>query len=201
MDAQAILDIIGRDAAEAAQRTLREAQNRVLTIHEESDMRSNQLRDDTKKRAESEAVLLADRMGRLAELEDRKEQLAAKRSLISRAFDGALDQLHKLPEEQFSAIILSLILENAAGDEMLAAGTVNSGFYTPEFIQKANTALIKSGKPGLLRDSGKKVEDVAGLVLKTPQSELHCTMEALLSDKRDAIEPAIVSVLFPDNTL
>ena len=201
MDAQAILDIIAQDAQEAAHRALREAQDRVLTIHEGSDMRTGQLRDDTQKRAGAEAVQLADRMARLAELEERKEQLTAKRNLIDRAFTLALDKLRHLPTEETGDIILSLIRQNAAGDEMLMVGSINSGFFTPSFIQKANDVLISIGKPGRLTDSGQKVENVSGLVLKTPQSELYCTLEALLNDKREALEPAVAAVLFPDNTL
>lgn len=201
MDAQAILDIIAQDAQEAAQKALREAQDRVLTIHEESDMRTAQLKDDTQTRAGAEALQLADRMARLAELEERKEQLTAKRELIDRAFELALDKLRHLPQQEAGNIILSLIRQNAAGDETLMVGSINSSFFTPGFIQKANDVLISLGKPGRLTDSGQKVENVTGLVLKTPQSELYCTMEALLNDKRETLEPAVAAVLFPDNTL
>lgn len=201
MDAQAILDIIAQDAQEAAQSALREAQDRVLTIHEESDMRTAQLKDDTQTRAAAEVVQLADRMARLAELEERKEQLSAKRELIDRAFELALDNLRHLSPQEAGDIILSLIRQNAQGDETLMVGTINSSFFTPAFIQKANDALISLGKPGRLTDSGQKVENVTGLVLKTLQSELYCTMEALLNDKRETLEPAVAAVLFPDNTL
>ncbi|NLC31690.1 MAG: hypothetical protein GX781_00115 [Clostridiales bacterium] len=201
MDTQAILDIIGRDAQEAAQRALLEAQDRVLTIQEQSDMLTAQLKDDTQKRAAREAVQLADRMGRLAELEFRKDQLTAKRRLIDRSFSMALDKLHHLSPEKTADIILSLIQSNASGDEMMLVGSINSSFFTAEFVQRANDSLIKLGKPGRLTDSGQKVGNVSGLVLKTPQSELHCTMEALLNDKREALEPAVAAVLFPDNTL
>ena len=51
MDTQPILDRIREDAREAAQKLLREAEDRVMTIHEQADLRVAGMRLDTEDKA------------------------------------------------------------------------------------------------------------------------------------------------------
>ena len=197
MDAQPILEVIRADAQETVRKVLKEAEDRALTIHEESDLRRNRLREDTERKAEADAMLLADRLARLKELEDRKALLQAKRGLIDQAFEQALERLRRLPDVEMGSLMLSLLLENAAGSEMLVPGAVNGGFFSQEFIKMANDALLQSGKAGNLQGSGEIAPGVCGFILKSNQSEVHCTMEALLQTKRGDLEPAVAALLFP----
>ena len=197
MDAQPILEVIRSQAKQAVTKLLREAEDRALTIHEQSDLRVAALREETERKAGQEAEQLADRMRRLSLLEERKDLLAAKRALIDRAFKEALARMHGLPDEAVETQVLQMVLQNAAGDELLMPGAVNGGFYTPSFIEKANESLAGMGKPSRLKDSGEVVPGVCGVVLRSESSQTHCTFESLLEGRREALEAGVADVLFP----
>ncbi len=197
INTQPILDLIRKDADETARKLLREAEDRALTIHEQSDLRVLRLRDETAAKANLDAEQLAQRMGRLALLDERKDLLAAKRAMIDEAFAQALSRMHQLSDEQVEKQILEMLLQNAVGDETLVPGDINDGFYTADFIRKANENLIRAGKVGGLMDSGEKAPGICGVVLRRVSSEMHCTFEALLEGRREALESGIADILFP----
>ncbi len=198
INTQPILDLIRKESDEAIGKLMAEAQDRAMTILEQSALRVAQLETDTGQKAAQDGAQMAERMGRLALLDERKDLLAAKRALIDKAFSQALSVLHQLSDGEVEAQILELVLQNAVGDEVLIPGGINRGFYSQEFIRRANDRLVKAGKEGALRDSGETVPGVCGVVLRRMNSETHCTFEAMLEGKKEALEPGTAAVLFPD---
>ena len=198
MDTQPILDRIREDAREAAQKLLREAEDRVMTIHEQADLRVAGMRRDTEDKAREESVQQAERMRRLAQLEDRKDRLAAMRGMVDEAFVMALSRLHALDDAEAAAYFISLIAQNAVGDETVTPGEIGAGFYGQVFLEKANAALRAAGKPAGLTDAGGRVPGVRGVVLKSASGELHCTFESALESRREAMEASVAGILFPD---
>lgn len=198
INTQPILDLIRKDADETTRKLLKEAEDRALTIHEQSDLRVLRLRNETEAKVSLDTEQLAQRMGRLALLDERKDLLAAKRALIDEAFTQALSRMHQLSIEQVEKQILEMLLQNAVGDETLVPGDINDWFYTPDFIRKANENLGRTGRTGGLTDSGEKAPGICGVVLRRKNSEMHCTFEALLEGRREALESGVADILFPD---
>lgn len=196
-NAQPILDVIHSEASEAAEKLILEARDRAATISERSSGRIEALREQTMQDAQREAALMGDRMRRLAELEDRKALVARKRELIDKVFSQALARLNALPDEQVSAIMMDLLARHASGNEGLAAGKINSGFFGPDFVENANTRFNHEGKKGSFHALPEKVDGVCGLVLKSANSEMHCTFDALLETQRESLETRVASILFP----
>ncbi len=200
INTQPILDLIRKEADEAVRKLLEEAQDRAMTIREQSALRVARLEDETAEKAALDGNQMAERMGRLALLDERKDLLAAKRALIDEAFAQALSSLHQLSKGEVEAQILELLLQSAIGDELLIPGDINSAYYSQDFIRKANERLVHSGRAGGLRDSGETAPGVCGVVLRRANSETHCTFEAMLEGKKEALEPGAAAVLFPDMT-
>lgn len=197
MDTKPIIAQIEADAREAVSDVLKEVEDQVLNIHEQSDLRIAQLKEETLAKAREESLRLAERMERLSELHFRVELLKEKRGLIDKAFEKALAKLRALPEDQFTQWLL-VQLEGAQGTEQLRAGAVNDGFFGPEFLKKANERLKKLGKPGELRDAGGRVPDVSGLVLYGQGSEVNCTFEMAMEQVRMDMEARLAQVLFDE---
>lgn len=197
MDTKPIIAQIEADAREAVSDVLREVEDQVLNIHEQSDLRLSQLKEETLQKAREESLRLAERMERLSELNFRVELLKEKRNLIDKAFDQALEKLRGLPEERFSQWLLSQ-LSNAQGTEEVRAGAINDSFFGPEFLAKANGQLKKLGKPGELKDAGGRVPDVSGLVLYGQGSEVNCTLETAMEQARMDMEAKLAKVLFDE---
>ena len=97
MNAQAILVKIEQDAAENADRILREARAKADEMLAASDAKIEGLRGALLKQAEKDGAELEQRMQRMAELEDRKLLLGQKRKLIDRAFELAYAKLLAAP--------------------------------------------------------------------------------------------------------
>ena len=196
MDTQPILSLIREEALQAAESARAQALERAKVIREESLRSSARMFESAKEDAAHEAEQARDRLRRLRELEDRKYALSARRELIGKAFDEALGKLHVLGQGEMAELMLSLIAANAQGDENLQAGDINDGFYTPAFIQKANQRLTELGRPGRLVDAGGRVSGCCGIVLRSPESQIYCTVEALMESGREGLEQKAAALLF-----
>ncbi|HSK68920.1 MAG TPA: hypothetical protein VLA21_06630 [Candidatus Limnocylindria bacterium] len=197
LDAKPIIDLIRKEARKAAEDALREAHDKVLSIREESDRRADDQMEETLRQAHAEGERLAERMLRMAGMEQRRAVLASRLGLIREALHTALERLRALPAEQVAGVMLEMLKANARGDERLMPGSLNRAFYTPDFIGRANAALRDAGKPGSLADSGEEVPGVCGIVLRGEGSQTHCTFEALVESRREDLEALAASVLFP----
>ena len=196
MDTQPILSLIREEALQAAESARAQALERAKVIREESLRSSARMFESAKEDAAHEAEQARDRLRRLRELEDRKYALSARRELIGKVFDEALRKLHVLPQGEMAELMLSLIAANAQGDESLAAGDINDGFYTQAFIQKANQRLTELGRPGRLVDAGGRVSGCCGIVLRSLESQTYCTVEALMESGREGLEQKAAALLF-----
>ena len=78
----------------------------------------------------------------------------------------------------------------------MQAGAVNDGFFTPGFLEKANARLKDLGKPGTLSDMGGRAPGVTGLVLYSQGSEVYCSLESALEQKRLDLETGLARLLF-----
>ena len=197
LDTKPILDQIQADARQAADTLLSEARDRAAAISERSSRRVQELVEDTRAKAQAEADLLEDRMLRLAGLEQRNLFVAAKRELIDRAFEQAIQTLNKVPGDQVTRVIGELLLRYAAGDETLVAGEINDAFFTQDFIRDINQRLSQSGRKGHLCAGEGREPGVCGVVLRGRNSQVNCTFAALMETRREEMESAVAGILFP----
>jgi len=195
MDTKPILAKIESDARAAVADILKEAEDRVLSIHEQADMNLAREKSQTQKEAETESQKVVQRMERLAELENRKELLRQRRLLMDKAFDLALEKLRQLPQEAFSGWLMGWLM-SAQGDEQVQAGEHNDAFFTPAFLEQANAQLIKQGKPGQLKDKGGRAPGITGLMLFGHGSEVFLSLESALELKRLDLEMRLAKLLF-----
>lgn len=197
VNTQPIIDLIRKDARETAAKLIEEAKDRAATITEHSASRIQQQEDEIRAQAKTDTDILEDRMNRLAELEHRKLLVSQKRGLIDEAFHQSIAKLNALPVSEVETVMLDLLANYANGNETLAAGSINDGFFTPSFVEKANKRLQEMGKKGDLQSTPERVDDVCGLVLKDGHSQMHLTFAALLDVKREELETKVASLLFP----
>ncbi len=196
MNAQAILEKIGSDGRQAAAVLLKEAGERAEAIRAESDKKIARLREETIAKAQAEAAELEVRMHRMAELDERKALLAAKRCLMDQAFQAALMKLKQMTPEQMESFFLSMALSSCKGAETLLIGALHDAWYTPALADKVNAALNAAGKPGRIILSKERRQGVTGVILLGDGMEINCTLEALLEDRRLQLEAEVASILF-----
>ncbi len=197
MNAQAILVKIEQDAAENADRILREARAKADELLAASGAKIEGLRGALLKQAEKDGAELEQRMQRMAELEDRKLLLGQKRKLIDRAFELAYAKLLAAPAAERRAFFLRQVTAGAAGHETLAVGETACDWFDDGFLADANRSLAEKGKPGALTLAAKRVPGCAGVVLTTRGAEVRCTFEALIEEARAGLEQQVADTLFP----
>ena len=196
MNTQPILEKIRQDAKQAYETLMREAENRVLTIHEQSDQAIADMREMMQESVRMEGEQLAERMRRLAELEHRKTLLAAQRALLDRAFSQALSQLRAMPPEQLGPWVESMAAQSAQGHERVRAGALNDAFFSADFVKGINADLVQAEKPGTLVMETERAPGVTGVVLFDEGSEVFCTVEAALQQSRLLLETRVAEKLF-----
>ena len=196
MNAQAILEKIGADGRQAAAVLLKEAGGRAEAIRAESDQKIAKMREKTQDQAQAEAEALELRMHRMAELDERKLLLFAKRQLMDQAFQLALTELRQMSPDQMEAFFLPLVVSIAKGAETLLVGAQNDAWYTSAFMDKVNTALTAVGKTCLAAASDKRRPGVTGVILLSEGMEINCTLEALLQARRLDLEAEVASILY-----
>jgi V/A-type H+/Na+-transporting ATPase subunit E len=196
MNAQAILEKIGSDGRQAAAVLLKEAGERAEAIRAESDKKITRLREDTVAKAQAEAAALEVRMLRMAELDERKALLAAKRKLMDQAFQAALAKLRQMTPEQMESFFLSMVLSSCKGTETLIIGMLHDTWYTPAFADKVNAALTAALKPGRITVNKERRQSVTGVIISGEGMEINCTLEALLEACRLDLEAEVASILY-----
>ena len=196
MDATEILRLIESEAREAASQALLDAQKKADALRAESEQKQAALREAMEKRIQAETAEMEGRMLRMAELEDRKAQLAMKRQVMDEAFSLAKAQLCKLPDEQKRAFFREQLLSAANGDETVCVGKESPAWFTDAFLADVNAALVRAGKPGNLTP-GEPI-DGCGFELRRGGEARRCTFEALVEDSRMELEGDVARELFPD---
>ena len=134
-------------------------------------------------------------MLRMAELDQRKALLAAKRAVMDEAFDLALEKMIAMPAAQARAYNLKLLCTLARGGDQLVVGTPAPAWLDDSFLEEANRALEQAG--GGLTLSPDQPALKGGFVLRREGMELNCSYEALLKTRRLALEGEVAGILFP----
>jgi len=125
-------------------------------------------------------------------LEIRDRIIAAKREIIEKVFNDALNRLNDLPQEQFYDFLLNCLkASELTGDTEILLPEKYNGTN----LNSINTALKKAGKNINVRlGTGYPVK--SGFVLKTGGVEQNQTFEALLDYQRDVLEAEVMQNLF-----
>lgn len=196
MNAQAILDKIASDAQENALRIQDEAREKAEKAL--ADTRQKLAADEAAMRAQAErdGAELSQRMGRMAELENRKALLKEKRVVIDAAFDRARELFLRLDAGAMRAFFLERVAEDAAGDETLTVGQNASQWFDDRFLADASALLQRQGKQTALQLSPEQRPGVTGFLLQKAGMEINCTLEAMLGDLRMDMETDVARLLF-----
>lgn len=196
MDVKAILDKIGEDAKASAAELLDEARQRAEALRTASRQRVNALLEENDRRILSDAKEQEARLVRMAELEEKKQFLSAKRGVLDRAFHQAVETLRALPEKDARAFFLARVVALSEGDEALLPGRDGPQLFDAGFVAEANEALVNAGKKGALTLGQEKAAG-SGFVLQKGGTEINCTFESLVDALRLEAETDAAGILFP----
>ena len=181
-DAQAEIDAI-----------LAEAREKADAITADYARQAEKAAADRLAKGEEAAAQREERLIAMADMEGRKELLAAKQEMVSRAFDQALEQLCSLPDEEYMAMLTKLaVTASTSGKEQLIFSPKDRARVGKAVVIAANEAL----KDGRLTLSEQTRPMAGGFVLSDGAIEVNCTFETLVRLQRGAIAGEVAGVLF-----
>ncbi len=196
MNVDAIKQKILEDARQAAARTLEEAGERARQIRLNSEEKMLELRMQQLKQAEQDGSDAHERMIRMAELEERKKDLATKREVIDQAFENALERMRGMDITMAQIFLKRLLLEAADGTEQILVDERDAALYTDSFLHEVNAALVKKGLSGELRLSSERRPLGGGFVLLRQGVEINCTYSAVIKQMKPDLEADVAAILF-----
>lgn len=139
-----------------------------------------------------------ERLKGMAEMEARKRLLAAKQEMISKAFDGAVENLKNLPEADMVKLISSLVVQaSSSGKEQIVLSMADHTRFGKKVAEAANAALKAAGREASLTLSASpRPLEGGGFMLSDGEVEINGTFAALVAELRADLTSPVAKLLF-----
>lgn len=148
-------------------------------------------------RNSEEAAMRKERMLTAARLDARKKLLSVKQEMIGKAFVSAEDKIRRLPAEEYRTFMADVVARySETGNEEVTVSGRDLEVLDQEFIRLANQRLQAAGKTGALKLSERSGDFDGGLVMIGRNSEINCTLKALVRQVRQSLESEVAQILF-----
>jgi V/A-type H+-transporting ATPase subunit E len=191
MSKESIINKILSDADERAEGILRDAHQKAG----ESIAKANADGREDRKIAETQASLKIPELKRrsvsVAELEVKKQALAARQQALGETFDKAVDKLCALPDDKYLAIISAMIKANATDGDVVVISSNDKKRITTAYL----ASLAK--EMGISLTLSKTFGDFkGGIILESSGCDKNMTFEVEMASLREEIEPKVSAMLF-----
>ena len=184
---------IAADAQVEIDAILAEAQEKADAITADYAQRAEKAAAERLTKGTEAAAQREERLISMADMERRKDLLAAKQDMVGKAFDKALEQLCNLPDEECVAILTKLaVAASASGKEQLIFSQKDRKRVGKAVVLAANEAL----KDGNLTLSEQTRNMAGGFILSDGAIEVNCTFETLVRLQRGEMAGEVANVLF-----
>lgn len=217
---------ISADAQAEIDALLADAQAKAAAITADYAQRAEKAAADVLSKGEDAAAQREERLLSMAAMEGRKELLAAKQEMVSKAFDLALEKLCALPDEEYVALLAKLAVAAATtGREQLIFSQKDRTRVGKAVVTAANEILAKAVAPKLPNEvtdtkAGSILDKVVtgasallagtgmltlseqtrpirgGFILSDGDVEVNCAFETLVRLQRSEISGDVADVLF-----
>jgi V/A-type H+-transporting ATPase subunit E len=197
MNAEQVVERVLSEARAESERTKAAAQDKCAQARAELE---SQLAD-----YEKETEVLADhagedkkaRMSATANMEIRKEYLAAKVSLLDEVFEKVRQRIRGLCDEEYAHLITQLMTKAVeTGDEQVIIGA-DEKRIGHSLIKQINRQL-GPGYKGNLNLSGERASIEGGFILRRGKIQTNVSIGVLLAEARDKFEIELAEELFEE---
>lgn len=172
-----------------------EGNARCAAIQAEFEEKAKAAYEAALARGRQEIEAQVQRQERNVRLDTKKELLGLKQDLVNTAFLMAREKLLKMPKEEYVKFLTGLAVEAAAGEEEVLFSEADAAVGA-EVVEKANAALAAAGKKAQLKLAAENRGIAGGLVLRAGDIEINCSIDALLSLKREELAAQVAGILF-----
>ena len=184
---------ITADAQVEIDAILAEAQANADAITADYAQRAEKAAAERLAKGTEAAAQREERLVAMADMERRKDLLAAKQDMVGKAFDKALEQLCNLSDDEYVAMLTKLaVAASASGKEQLIFSQKDQTRVGKDVVMAANEALNE----GHLTLSEQTRPMRGGFILSDGAIEVNCSFETLVRLQRGEIAGEVANVLF-----
>ena len=195
MNAEQVVEKILSEARAEAEQIKSAAAEQCAAAEDELNLELADYEKQTQGLAEQAAEDKKARMLATANMEIKKEYLAAKVALLDEVFGKVRERIKGLSDSEYENLITSLMIKAVeSGDEQVIVGAAE---------ERIDHALIKQinrklgpGYKGNLNLSGERANIGAGFILKRGKIQVNVSIDVLLTEARDKFEMELVEELF-----
>ncbi|MEA4892211.1 MAG: V-type ATP synthase subunit E family protein [Peptococcaceae bacterium] len=188
---------IAVDAKQEAEAILSQARSEAAAIAGKYQAQSQEEAKKILVAGEEQAKEIRRRAKAAAELEGRQKVLTTKQELIAQAFDKALEKLLSLPAPEYTALLAQLASRAAgSGSETVVMSPKDREALGQAVVEQANKLLSQSGKAAGLTLSSETRDFKGGLLLKSGDVEVNCTLETIVQLSKEELALDVAAALF-----
>lgn len=184
--AEKLIERILADANSEAEALLAGAREKAAAIMAKAEAEAAAKKQKIEEDTEKKVAELQRRDQTIAELEARKDILAAKEALIEDTFQQAITRLQNLEPEAYQELLFKMLLATAVtGTEEIIISPADKAHFSADFLARVNQALTEQGKQGQLKLAAETRALQGGFVLSAGNVEMNSSFGALLRMQRD----------------
>jgi V/A-type H+-transporting ATPase subunit E len=199
MNAEQVVEKILSEAAAEAEQIKAAAAEKCAAAEAELNSELADYEKQTQELTEQAAEDKKARMLATANMEIKKEYLAAKVALLDEVFGKVRERIKGLSDDEYENLISSLMIKAVeSGDEQVIVGAAEERI-DHSLIKQINRKL-GPGYKGNLSLSGDRANIDAGFILKRGKIQVNVSIEVLLTEARDKFEMGLAEELFAEES-
>ena len=180
--------------AEAANSAVREeSAKRIAEIRAEYEKKAQEQSAAILRAGEREAQQLASRVERTAQLEAKRELLAVKQEMVSKAFELAKSKFAQMPQAEYVAYLSRGVVAACSGEAQLVLNARDKEAYGAQLEVLVNVLLKGKGSVTVAEETA---DIIGGFILKQGNVEVNGTIDILLELIRGELAAQVAQVLF-----
>ncbi|RKY09408.1 MAG: hypothetical protein DRP65_07850 [Planctomycetota bacterium] len=197
MDAEQVVERILSEARTQADKVKAEAQEKATAAEAQLETELAEYGKQTEKLAAQEFEEKKARMLAAANMEIKKEYLAAKVALLDEVFEKVRHRIKELSDKEYETFITSLVTKAVeSGDEEVLIGS-DEKRIDHSLIKQINRKL-GPGYKGNLQLAEDRIDIDGGFILRRGKICVNASIEVLLAAARDKFEIELAEELFAE---
>ena len=185
-------------AQEQANRILNEAAAQSADVVARAKERAQQLVNETEEREKAGITQLEERHISVAELNAKKEQLAAKIGVLDQVFQKAEEAFFQMDAASYRAIYQETVLRAiSTGDEGIAPAADETRLDA-SFVDGVNQALSTKGKHANVSLLPPREDFHGGCAVCEGEMEMNFSIKSMMRQVREQIQGQVATLLFPE---
>lgn len=184
---------IETDAKAEVAAILREAEEKAAAIREQYKVQAAAQTKAAEAEGREAARRQAERLESAAQMDAKKQLLAAKQACLNEAFDKAQAELLALPDGEYAQLLARMAVKaSRTGKEEILLNARDLKRVGAQVVEKANA--LKKG--AALTLSTETREMAGGLTLRDGNVEVNCAFETQLRVLREEMAAQVAGILF-----